>query len=64
MLMSYYIVGDGQVVNCMMGSACFDTLKRNASTIECLEMIEGEEYEVKLVGSTRDKVQHVQLKDR
>jgi hypothetical protein len=48
----------------MMGSDCFDSLKRKVSAIECLEMIEGEEYEVKLVGPVRDKVQHVQLKDR
>jgi hypothetical protein len=58
------IAADGFVVNIKMGSVCFDTLKGKVSTIECLKMIEGQEYEVKLVGATRDRVQHVQLKDR
>lgn len=48
----------------MMGSACVDTLKRKVSTVECPKMKEGEKYEVKIVGATRDRKQHVQLKER
>jgi hypothetical protein len=48
----------------MMGSVGFETLIRIASKVECQEMIDGVKYEVKIVGSTRDKIQYVQLKER